>query len=105
MAYGAWSSTDRGRCRTARWCWPTSCRAWNGSPRTTINAVGPGFIETDMTAAIPYLQRQIFQRSNSRAQGGKPVDVAETIAYLADPASAAVTGQVVRVCGQALVGQ
>ena len=71
----------------------------------TINAVGPGFIETEMTAAIPYLQRQIFQRSNSLAQGGKPVDVAETIAYLADPASAAVTGQVVRVCGQALVGQ
>ncbi len=71
----------------------------------TINAVGPGFIETEMTAAIPYLQRQIFQRSNSLAQPGLPVDVAETIAYLADPASAAVTGQVVRVCGQALVGQ
>ncbi|HSN10715.1 MAG TPA: 3-oxoacyl-ACP reductase [Propionibacteriaceae bacterium] len=71
----------------------------------TINAVGPGFIETEMTAAIPYVQRQIFQRSNSLTQGGKPVDVAETIAYLADPASAGVTGQVVRVCGQALVGQ
>ncbi len=75
------------------------------SRRITVNAVGPGFIETDMTAAIPYLQRQIFQRSNSLAQGGKPVDVAETIAYLADPASSGVTGQVVRVCGQALVGQ
>lgn len=73
--------------------------------RITVNAVGPGFIETEMTAAIPYLQRQIFQRSNSLAQPGLPVDVAETIAYLADPASAAVSGQVVRVCGQALVGQ
>lgn len=71
----------------------------------TINAVGPGFIETDMTAAIPYVQRVVFSRSNSLSQGGKPVDVAETIAYLADPASAAVSGQVVRVCGQALVGQ
>ena len=71
----------------------------------TVNAVGPGFIETEMTAAIPYLQRTIFQRSNSLSQGGKPVDVAETIAYLADPASAGVTGQVVRVCGQSLVGQ
>jgi 3-oxoacyl-[acyl-carrier protein] reductase len=71
----------------------------------TVNAVGPGFIQTEMTAAIPYLQRQVFQRSNSLSQGGKPVDVAETIAYLADPASAGVTGQVVRVCGQALVGQ
>lgn len=71
----------------------------------TINAVGPGFIETDMTNAIPYVQRVVFSRSNSLSQGGKPVDVAETIAYLADPASAAVSGQVVRVCGQALVGQ
>lgn len=71
----------------------------------TINAVGPGFIETDMTEAIPFVQREIFKRSNSLQQGGKPGDVAETIAYLADPASAAVTGQVVRVCGQALVGQ
>ncbi|HPZ50388.1 MAG TPA: 3-oxoacyl-ACP reductase, partial [Propionibacteriaceae bacterium] len=71
----------------------------------TVNAVGPGFIETDMTAAIPFVQREIFKRSNSLQQGGKPVDVAETIAYLASPASAAVTGQVIRVCGQALVGQ
>ncbi len=71
----------------------------------TINAVGPGFIETDMTAAIPFVQREIFKRSNSLQQGGQPVDVAETIAYLAAPASAAVTGQVIRVCGQALVGQ
>ena len=58
-----------------------------------------------MTAAIPFVQREVFKRSNSLQQGGKPVDVAETIAYLASPASAAVTGQVVRVCGQALVGQ
>ncbi len=71
----------------------------------TINAVAPGFIETVMTAKIPYLQREIFRRTNSLQQGGKPVDVAETIAYFADPASQAVTGQVVRVCGQNLVGQ
>lgn len=71
----------------------------------TANAVAPGFIETEMTAAIPYLQREIFRRSNSLQQGGRPVDVAETICYFADPASQAVTGQVIRVCGQALVGQ
>ena len=70
--------------------------------------VHPFFLDTtqtDMTAAIPFVQREIFKRSNSLQQGGLPVDVAETIAYLASPASAAVTGQVVRVCGQALVGQ
>ena len=70
----------------------------------TVNAVAPGFIETDMTAAIPYLQREVFRRASSLAQGGLPVDVAETIAYLCDPASGGVNGQVIRVCGQNLVG-
>ncbi|MCC2593507.1 3-oxoacyl-ACP reductase [Tessaracoccus sp. OS52] len=70
----------------------------------TVNAVAPGFIETEMTAAIPFVSREIFRRSNSLGQGGQPVDVAETIAYLADPASGGVDGQVIRVCGQNLVG-
>ena len=70
----------------------------------TVNAVAPGFIETDMTARIPFVQREVFRRTNSLGQGGQPVDVAETIAYFLDPASAGVTGQVVRVCGQNLVG-
>ncbi len=70
----------------------------------TVNAVAPGFIVTDMTASIPFLEREMFSRMNSAQQGGKPVDVAETLAYLADPASQAVTGQVVRVCGQAILG-
>jgi 3-oxoacyl-[acyl-carrier protein] reductase len=70
----------------------------------TVNAVAPGFIETDMTAAIPPVSREIFRRTNSLQQGGQPIDVAETIGYLLDPASQGVTGQVVRVCGQNLVG-
>nr|WP_257158946.1 SDR family NAD(P)-dependent oxidoreductase [Corynebacterium cystitidis] len=37
----------------------------------TANAVAPGFIETDMTAAIPYVSREIFRRSNSLSQGGR----------------------------------
>jgi 3-oxoacyl-[acyl-carrier protein] reductase len=71
----------------------------------TVNAVAPGFIETDMTARIPFVQREVFRRTNSLGQGGRPVDVAETIGYFLDPASGGVTGQVVRVCGQNLVGQ
>lgn len=70
----------------------------------TVNAVAPGFIETDMTAGIPFVNREMFRRSNSLLQGGQPVDVAETLAFLADPASAAISGQVLRVCGQAIVG-
>ncbi|GHA18474.1 3-oxoacyl-ACP reductase [Streptomyces echinoruber] len=70
----------------------------------TVNAVAPGFIETRMTAAIPLLIREAGRRMNSLAQGGLPVDVAETHAWLAHPASGAVNGQVVRVCGQSLLG-
>ncbi|NJP49142.1 3-oxoacyl-ACP reductase [Streptomyces sp. SBST2-5] len=70
----------------------------------TVNAVAPGFIETKMTAAIPLLIREAGRRMNSLAQGGRPVDVAETTAWLAHPASGAVNGQVVRVCGQSLLG-
>ncbi len=70
----------------------------------TANAVAPGFIETDMTASIPFVSREIFRRTNSMQQGGLPVDVAETIVHLCDPASGGVNGQVIRVCGQNLVG-
>lgn len=70
----------------------------------TINAVAPGFIETQMTAAIPFAIREAGRRMNSMGQGGHPVDVAETIAWLAEPQSGGVNGQVVRVCGQSLLG-
>lgn len=70
----------------------------------TVNAVAPGFIETQMTATIPLMIREAGRRMNSLSQGGQPIDVAETIAWLAHPASGAVNGQVVRVCGQSLLG-
>ena len=70
----------------------------------TINAVAPGFIETAMTAKMPPLLRQAGRLMNSMSQGGLPVDVAETVAWLADPTSAGVNGNVVRVCGQSLLG-
>ncbi|GAB3287302.1 3-oxoacyl-ACP reductase [Parasphingorhabdus pacifica] len=70
----------------------------------TINAVAPGFIETKMTAAVPLFVREAGRRMNSLSQGGLPVDVAETIAWYANPASAGVNGNVVRVCGQSLLG-
>jgi 3-oxoacyl-[acyl-carrier protein] reductase len=70
----------------------------------TINAVAPGFIETQMTAEMPFAVREAGRRMNSMAQGGLPVDVAETIAWFAAPDSAGVSGNVVRVCGQSLLG-
>jgi len=74
------------------------------APTRTINAVAPGFIETEMTAAMPFFTREAGRRMNSLSQGGKPVDVAETIAWLASPASGGINANVVRVCGQSLLG-
>ncbi|KHO28121.1 3-ketoacyl-ACP reductase [Mycolicibacterium setense] len=74
------------------------------SKNITINAVAPGFIETKMTEAIPLATREVGRRLNSLFQGGQPVDVAELIAYFASPASTAVTGNTIRVCGQAMLG-
>ena len=70
----------------------------------TINAVAPGFIETAMTDAVPVITREIGRRLNSLSQGGRPLDVAETIAFFANPAAGGITGNIVRVCGQSLVG-
>lgn len=70
----------------------------------TINAVAPGFIETQMTAAIPLTIREAGRRMNSMSQGGLPQDVAEAVAWFAQPSSGGLTGQVMRVCGQSLLG-
>ncbi|MGY1887103.1 3-oxoacyl-ACP reductase [Blastococcus sp. SYSU DS0753] len=82
-------------------------RAWApefAGRNATINAVAPGFIVTEMTAKMPFGTREIGSRINSLQQGGLPVDVAETIAWLSQPASAGVNGQTVRVCGQSMLG-
>ncbi|WP_095156073.1 3-oxoacyl-ACP reductase [Pseudomonas sp. Irchel 3E13] len=70
----------------------------------SINAVAPGFIETRMTAAIPFTLREAGRRMSSLGQGGLPQDVAEAVAWLSQPGSGAVNGQVLRVCGQAVMG-
>ncbi len=70
----------------------------------TINAVAPGFIETQMTEAIPFAIREAGRRMNSMSQGGLPVDVAETIAWFVSPASGGLNGNTIRVCGQSLLG-
>jgi 3-oxoacyl-[acyl-carrier protein] reductase len=74
------------------------------APARTINAVAPGFIETEMTAAMPFATREVGKRMNSLSQGGRPVDVAEAIAWLCSPASGGINANVVRVCGQSLLG-
>jgi 3-oxoacyl-[acyl-carrier protein] reductase len=75
-----------------------------GERGATINAVAPGFIETEMTERMPLGTREAGRRINSLRQGGLPVDVAEAVGWLGQAESGGVTGQVVRVCGQSILG-
>lgn len=70
----------------------------------TFNAVAPGFIETQMTAAMPLLPREVGRRLNSLLQAGLPEDVAQAVAFFARPDAAGLNGVVLRVCGQCFIG-
>lgn len=70
----------------------------------TANVVAPGFMETEMVKTIPLGIREAGRRMNSMSQGGHPVDVAEAIAWFANPGSGAVSGNVLGVNGQMLLG-
>ena len=70
----------------------------------TVNAVAPGFIETQMTAAIPFATREAGRRLASLSQGGLPEDVAQVVAFMATPQASGLTGQVLRICGQNFIG-
>lgn len=76
-----------------------------GETGGSINAVAPGFIETAMTDAMPAATREVARRMNALQQGGRPVDVAEAIAFFHADASAGINGTTLRVCGQSMVGQ
>ena len=69
-----------------------------------VNAVAPGFIETRMTARIPFATREAGRRLCALSQGGLPTDVAETITFLSSPGAAGLSGQVLRICGGMLLG-
>ncbi|NGY06333.1 3-oxoacyl-ACP reductase [Solimonas terrae] len=69
-----------------------------------INAVAPGFIETAMTAAMPFGPREVGRRLSSLSQGGLPQDIAEAVTFFASPAANAINGRTLRVCGQNFFG-
>lgn len=69
-----------------------------------INAIAPGFIETAMTDAMPFMTREVGRRLNSLKQGGQPRDVAELITFLATSGASGISGSTIRVCGQGLIG-
>lgn len=65
----------------------------------TVNAVAPGFIETDMTAALTETARNAAQGSIPMGRLGAPEDVAKAVAFLASDEAAYITGQVLAVDG------
>lgn len=65
----------------------------------TVNAVAPGFIETDMTAALPEKAREAMLAQIPLARAGQPEDVAAAVTFLASDAAAYMTGQVLHVSG------
>jgi len=82
----------------------SSAPAFAAHGNSTINAVAPGFIDTEMTARMPLATREVARRLSSLQQAGLPIDVAEAVAWLSSPGAGGVNGQVLRVCGQNLVG-
>lgn len=70
----------------------------------TVNAVAPGFIETRLTAAMPFGTREAARRLCNLSQGGVPSDIAEAIVFLASPGASGLTGGVLRVCGGNYIG-
>ncbi|MGH8496083.1 MAG: 3-oxoacyl-ACP reductase FabG [Gammaproteobacteria bacterium] len=70
-----------------------------GSRNVTVNTVAPGFIETDMTRAMSDEQRETLQKQIPLQRLGDPGDVAATVAFLASPAAAYITGETLHVNG------
>ncbi|MBW0172247.1 MAG: 3-oxoacyl-ACP reductase FabG [Hydrogenophaga sp.] len=70
-----------------------------GSRNITVNCVAPGFIETDMTAALPEEQQKALLGQIPLGHLGKPADIAHAVSYLASPQAAYVTGQELHVNG------
>ena len=70
-----------------------------GKRRITVNAVAPGFIDTQMTKGVPFIRRKIIMAMIPLGRAGLPEDVANLVAFLASDRSSYITGEVICVDG------
>ena len=70
-----------------------------GSRAITVNCVAPGFIDTDMTRALPDAQRETLLGAIPLGRLGQPEEIASTVVFLASPAGAYITGETLHVNG------
>lgn len=70
----------------------------------TVNAIAPGYIETQMVKTMPFVTRFMAERLTCLLQAGTPEDIAEAMAFLAHPGSRGIKGEVLRVCGGSFLG-
>ena len=77
----------------------TRSLALSHAPRLRVNAVAPGFIATDMTDAVPARVRDRIISRIPLQRPGRPIDIAEAVAWLGSDQAAYVTGQVLPCCG------
>ncbi len=70
-----------------------------GSRSITVNCVAPGFVDTDMTRALPDAQREVLLSRIPMGRLGSPEDIAEAVAFLAGPRAAYITGATLHVNG------
>jgi 3-oxoacyl-[acyl-carrier protein] reductase len=73
------------------------------SRNITVNAVAPGFIDTDMTKVLPEAQKEALLKQIPAGRLGAPEDIAEAVAFLASPAAGYITGQTLSVNGGMLM--
>lgn len=70
-----------------------------GSRGITVNVVAPGFIDTDMTRALPEESKQALLGQIALGRLGEPADIAKAVGFLASPAAAYITGETLHVNG------
>ena len=70
-----------------------------GSRGITVNVVAPGFIDTDMTKALPEAQRTALLEQIALGQLGQPADIANAVAFLVGPGAGYITGETLHVNG------